>query len=292
MAPQPHSPRTQSPLTRGKHPAWILRVIASRLIPAHAGKTRPRPYIAAAKGAHPRSRGENGLSETRAAIGGGSSPLTRGKRHASAVGRDLLRLIPAHAGKTCTCRPCHRRPRAHPRSRGENSVKSVVAKPINGSSPLTRGKHRRSHQRRTGRRLIPVHAGKTGCRRSAREQPRAHPRSRGENCRRRWWPIPSRGSSPLTRGKRRRRQPSRALRRLIPAHAGKTCPRSVRCPQTWAHPRSRGENTGALVSTSALYGSSPLTRGKHRRTRINECVVRLIPAHAGKTPGRYFPPFR
>ena len=52
----------------------------------------------------------------------GSSPLTRGKLS------DALRLaahpglIPAHAGKTPTSLPRGVTPRAHPRSRGENSV--------------------------------------------------------------------------------------------------------------------------------------------------------------------------
>ena len=51
-------------------------------------------------GAHPRSRGEN-VARVRAGVKeGGSSPLTRGKRHLQ--GRRIYRvgLIPAHAGKT------------------------------------------------------------------------------------------------------------------------------------------------------------------------------------------------
>ena len=69
-----------SPLTRGK---LLLRLRAharGRLIPAHAGKTRPCCSRTPPYGAHPRSRGEN---------------LGR-------VGRVLpvRGLIPAHAGKT------------------------------------------------------------------------------------------------------------------------------------------------------------------------------------------------
>ena len=50
----------------------------------------------------------------------GSSPLTRGKRLPKV--RDFLRrrLIPAHAGKTRASEGPRIRPRAHPRSRGEN----------------------------------------------------------------------------------------------------------------------------------------------------------------------------
>ena len=72
---------------------------------------------------------------------GGSSPLTRGKQ---LVGRDVgpvVRLIPAHAGKTA-----------------ERS--SELGGRV-GSSPLTRGKLGRVDADRPAGGLIPAHAGKT-----------------------------------------------------------------------------------------------------------------------------------
>ena len=89
-----------SPLTRGKRGTGVRSQHAPRLIPAHAGKTPDRVPQTQPPRAHPRSRGENLVPAGRMVIGGGSSPLTRGK-HA-----DALRvytsggLIPAHAGKT------------------------------------------------------------------------------------------------------------------------------------------------------------------------------------------------
>ena len=115
---------------------------------------------------------------------------------------------------------------------------------------------------------------------------RAHPRSRGENCGPRACWVRVRGSSPLTRGKLVGRVSLFERRRLIPAHAGKTRRRSVRCGRFRAHPRSRGENERHVVAQLVHNGSSPLTRGKlvvHRRARFR---LRLIPAHAGKTVGR------
>ena len=50
-----------------------------------------------------------------------------------------------------------------------------------------------------------------------------------------------------------------------------------------AHPRSRGENICSPCMPSALSGSSPLTRGKHRSVSKTLLHRRLIPAHAGKT---------
>ena len=73
----------------------------------------------------------------------GSSPLTRGKH--GCRGRSLvgLRLIPAHAGKTCSTRRTSPRGAAHPRSRGENDLIRVTGYLSAGSSPLTRGKRYR-----------------------------------------------------------------------------------------------------------------------------------------------------
>ena len=48
-----------SPLTRGKPQAFERAVIGARLIPAHAGKTRPPWPGGHGQTAHPRSRGEN-----------------------------------------------------------------------------------------------------------------------------------------------------------------------------------------------------------------------------------------
>ena len=57
------------------------------------------------------------------------------------------------------------------------------------------------------------------------------------------------------------------------------------CP---AHPRSRGENHERRFGASWRGGSSPLTRGKPRRARMSSHFLRLIPAHAGKTPRPLF----
>ena len=222
MAPQPHSPRTQSPLTRGKPPAWILRVIASRLIPAHAGKTRCNPRVQPCVAAHPRSRGENSGLRLWLSARSGSSPLTRGKRGGGRLARWGGRLIPAHAGKTILAAVNGSSLTAHPRSRGENFEETSLLASCPGPSPLTRGKPQLLADGLVQARLIPAHAGKTRSAPEREPRGRAHPRSRGENL---WETLPNggrRGSSPLTRGKRKQRAARRVLRGLIPAHAGKT----------------------------------------------------------------------
>ena len=72
-------------------------------------------------------------------------------------------------------------------------------------------------------------------------------------------------------------------RRLIPAHAGKTGESGRVRGRLGAHPRSRGENTAALIAYLKRKGSSPLTRGKHVAPPVGFRREGLIPAHAGKT---------
>ena len=133
------------------------------------------------------------------------------------------------------------------------------------------------------RRLIPAHAGKTLRGRGRRRWRRAHPRSRGENAACEGGVSAGSGSSPLTRGKRTLRVTAGILRRLIPAHAGKTESLCFRSFFLSAHPRSRGENGYPVSVQAQLLGSSPLTRGKRRVAPGVAQDRGLIPAHAGKT---------
>ena len=153
-----------------------------------------------------------------------------------------------------------------------------------GSSPLTRGKRRSTAGGLRGCGLIPAHAGKTPWGVYVSVRFGAHPRSRGENGTGNREQGSTPGSSPLTRGKRREVGSQRRNPGLIPAHAGKTSSTSTFESAAGAHPRSRGENAMSRLSGSGDWGSSPLTRGKQRLTALVIGAVRLIPAHAGKTP--------
>ena len=192
-------------------------------------------------------------------------------------------LIPAHAGKTRLAAWHPSRHWAHPRSRGENNCESMTVAKVGGSSPLTRGKLDRALVAGGDRRLIPAHAGKTLTSYAATIVAWAHPRSRGENSDVAVNGQTVRGSSPLTRGKRRPMSLPRPFHGLIPAHAGKTCRERRTQSQRWAHPRSRGENRWRRRRWEGSRGSSPLTRGKPGRGRERSCGSGLIPAHAGKT---------
>ena len=155
-----------------------------------------------------------------------------------------------------------------------------------GSSPLTRGKRRLLIGGRSDLGLIPAHAGKTPPWIRRARASRAHPRSRGENRKSCVAGLEDAGSSPLTRGKLGRQGADFRPPRLIPAHAGKTPDRNRPARHNRAHPRSRGENIEDVRAIPVALGSSPLTRGKRINAARAAGRLGLIPAHAGKTPGR------
>ena len=175
----------------------------------------------------------------------GSSPLTRGKLVEMGGIKEAPGLIPAHAGKTWRSRTLAGNVRAHPRSRGENSVPFNFDVHALGSSPLTRGKPNTRIRKTLNSGLIPAHAGKTSKDVIGSPVLRAHPRSRGENAGLEDRFDSSSGSSPLTRGKRFRCADDRLDLGLIPAHAGKTRGHPGNSSHGQAHPRSRGENSSA-----------------------------------------------
>ena len=176
-------------------------ILATRLIPAHAGKTLPPWGVYVSVRAHPRSRGENDDDHLHIPSVAGSSPLTRGKLLRFGADRFTCGLIPAHAGKTVGGEESHLADGAHPRSRGENAFYGAACDDDRGSSPLTRGKPPgRGTRRRVGR-LIPAHAGKTRWPGLSPREGGAHPRSRGENTWDKDKATKAGGSSPLTRGK-------------------------------------------------------------------------------------------
>ena len=213
-----------SPLTRGKPKCGLHGAERRRLIPAHAGKTSDSLSAGRRPTAHPRSRGENVLPDRDSPICQGSSPLTRGKPVLQFSELSVVRLIPAHAGKTSPYGQRGPGGPAHPRSRGENRTMTLRLERDGGSSPLTRGKRERRRDPIAGARLIPAHAGKTYRTKRSTSGAWAHPRSRGENAVFEDYEFLEAGSSPLTRGKRDPVSLQAQLLGLIPAHAGKTLP--------------------------------------------------------------------
>ena len=128
-----------SPLSRGiRRPAKTWRY-GARIIPALAGNTGFCTVTVIPPKDHPRSRGEYWSGRPAKILRLGSSPLSRGipPRPCSSLGGP--RIIPALAGNTHHPATAPRRPRDHPRSRGEYTAEGWPPRLYEGSSPLSRG---------------------------------------------------------------------------------------------------------------------------------------------------------
>ncbi len=277
-----------SPLARGGLRRGRIQVGVRRLIPARAGRTRPRQCGGGLPaGSSPLARGghrRRGPDTDRR----GSSPLARGGRlkHPNPP-LLVVRLIPARAGRTlgsggvaaggrgssplarggpitCACRPATVVPGAHPRSRGADTSCFQARPRIAGSSPLARG-----GRTPTG----PRSGGAWG----------SSPLARGGLAEWLGKVAEEQGSSPLARGGHLGRGHADLLEGLIPARAGRTCPGQRRAFSRWAHPRSRGADEA--LGSAKLYGSgsSPLARGGQRHPSAATTTRGLIPARAGRT---------
>ena len=142
--------RGSSPRVRGKRGGDGSLMIAERLIPACAGKTRAPTRGRFRFGAHPRVCGENFVPAQGSNLGAGSSPRVRGKRVGSPSAVCLGGLIPACAGKTQLPAQFACSLEAHPRVCGENPACPPTSCVSKGSSPRVRGK-RSYGDRRAGR---------------------------------------------------------------------------------------------------------------------------------------------
>ena len=173
-------------------------------IPAYAGNASGMQSIQCRPAVHPRIRGERSMKAEVPQNTLGSSPHTRGTRLMRIVLWASSRFIPAYAGNAVRASVCAVLMAVHPRIRGERAINRAVVKTLRGSSPHTRGTHSCSGKLARCSRFIPAYAGNAWRGLGLCVPLTVHPRIRGE---RTWGMItPSgwAGSSPHTRGTRRR----------------------------------------------------------------------------------------
>ena len=192
----------------------------------------------------------------------GSSPRMRGKLNYVINKANEIRIIPAHAGQTYRFLVPLGPDSDHPRACGANTLCFVRLTGDFGSSPRMRGKQVLPLTLGVERRIIPAHAGQTGCRRAGACRIADHPRACGANTRGTVSGLKRNGSSPRMRGKPRPMRPHGRRHRIIPAHAGQTCSVTRRRRAGSDHPRACGANARHARSRSSRAGSSPRMRGK------------------------------
>ena len=215
---------------------------------------------------HPRSRGVYGPGGSRCGSWCGSSPLARGLRTARRRRPRRRRIIPARAGFTPGRAGHGPGPTDHPRSRGVYLGGRRLGVAGLGSSPLARGLRLASLTPAARTRIIPARAGFTPNLRSHDQLLSDHPRSRGVYGSGFPWSSSGRGSSPLARGLRTGRCPTRRWCR--------------------DHPRSRGVYSFEATGEPGKEGSSPLARGLPSPGWVVPAHGGIIPARAGFTTSR------
>ena len=217
-----HQIRGSSPHTRGalvlprRHPPH------ERIIPAYAGSTRAGWGGGCRASDHPRIRGEHSSRKMTQASRAGSSPHTRGAPTGRGYTTARKRIIPAYAGSTRIARDPGAANRDHPRIRGEHVDPITIGIGQWGSSPHTRGALFQYVPAVGLFRIIPAYAGSTEGMLHRGGVAGDHPRIRGEHGEFAGQPFQAVGSSPHTRGARRRTPLGRDPCGIIPAYAGST----------------------------------------------------------------------
>ena len=135
---------------------------------------------------------------------------------------ELVRITPAHAGKTVLLTFTLLPAPDHPRACGENIAERLIDVFHLGSPPRMRGKRRGFSARAGLCRITPAHAGKTTAKRWIVQSATDHPRACGENIAVQYSAKSLSGSPPRMRGKLIAAAERAAQERITPAHAGKT----------------------------------------------------------------------
>ena len=234
-------------------------------IPAYAGSTRTSATPTGTAPDHPRIRGEHGWHIIYRWRLTPSSPHTRGARAHRLLKPSGVCIIPAYAGSTTSSPTRWRRPKDHPRIRGEHRQEGRTSGLVWWIIPAYAGSTPLSLSLARGARIIPAYAGSTFPGISATHDTTDHPRIRGEH---RGAPAQEgdeTGSSPHTRGAPVWRAPADWVPGIIPAYAGSTEKVRMATYSMGDHPRIRGEHAAFLAKVKALAGSSPHTRGARRQ---------------------------
>ena len=207
----------------------------------------------------------------------------RGKGYAHVARDKLLRITPAHAGKSSVPRVAVGFKRDHPRPCGEKASQALRFERYGGSPPPMRGKVRSLLFPAPGAGITPAHAGKSKIKKLAVQNKRDHPRPCGEKWDDTTIVVGEPGSPPSMRGKESASFTIPAYHGITPAHAGKSISAPTYRTCIRDHPRPCGEKAGLEVEVCGRWGSPPPMRGKERHLIQTGCMARITPAHAGKS---------
>ena len=172
--------RELPPLARGRGSPASRSVAPSGITPARAGKSKQGRGTLALERNYPRSRGEETPLITVSVACRELPPLARGRVTLPMRPSKLAGITPARAGKSDNLPPAPSNARNYPRSRGEESYKSLKMRIRAELPPLARGRARPRPDQGRGRGITPARAGKRHCSNGGGAAGGNYPRSRGE----------------------------------------------------------------------------------------------------------------
>ena len=232
------------PRTCGEKVERHVRQQLKKGSPPHMrGKVKKHPFFPACQQDHPRTCGEKVRRTRGLYLILGSPPHMRGKVPPPAVVVPLMGITPAHAGKRSASAAAPAGQRDHPRTCGEKAAFHAWLCCMRGSPPHMRGKGPSVVYSVCKERITPAHAGKRSETLNPVAMHRDHPRTCGEKPFHLGGKCCIRGSPPHMRGKDVIVVFHEPLRRITPAHAGKSSHRLARSELGRDHPRTCGEKT-------------------------------------------------
>ena len=271
-----------SPRSRGSREADGQPAAHVGSIPALAGKPSPGAREGRDPAVYPRARGEALNRVTDGGATYGLSPRSRGSRGRKVYGQEVVRSIPALAGKPSGRSRPRSPPGVYPRARGEAPTRGRGSGSTTGLSPRSRGSRLCRSCPGCPLRSIPALAGKPTVADQQASQAKVYPRARGEAPKARSSPSANSGLSPRSRGSRGSRRPDLDPVRSIPALAGKPASGTGSGGRAGVYPRARGEAAQWLDTLPFTMGLSPRSRGSRRFSVKFVMPGRSIPALAGK----------
>ena len=173
--------------------------------------------------------------------------------------------------------------KAHPRRCGEKSLRRRKMLAVRGSPPQVRGKERRCSMYRTLSRITPAGAGKSFPDNGFQNASEDHPRGCGEKAIHSRLRSRQKGSPPRVRGKAQVVGGEESPGGITPAGAGKSWLSKDRDQIDEDHPRGCGEKFVLWLVLSFVLGSPPRVRGKEGESKMNELILGITPAGAGKS---------
>ena len=145
---------------RGKEFLAFGYLVAARITPAYAGKSRLLTFTSCIRWDHPRLCGEKWLTVLQQLSMTGSPPPMRGKVRSDLIFLGMMRITPAYAGKRKNFFVLSQIERDHPRLCGEKSHPLERAVYRQGSPPPMRGKATAMQTITTALGITPAYAGK------------------------------------------------------------------------------------------------------------------------------------